>query len=302
MPPATRSKQKPQHREPLPKSKACRAPPPDTFKSARTRSYWKDRLKNFSTDPLFLLGQQFARTVHPFAKFESLLKYEPKVAKEMEKNATTWRHLTTSKDRREHQDFLALKHLLSLEDQDPAKWTPAVQSQALKLVKRGQTTAWSTDLETTRFLLSHRFGDVLCGLGFHDDTTGRLLCPVDVDWDDENVKKCLRDSEQTISADSWPAVFYQNGHVEPQHPWDGFLRSSLLVMTFKHIFRTTEEPCQTVNLRTLVYVATLTITALSGQHTYRDGEKQRLFLVLYEYLDSRRGLVEIKDLLTWWDW
>lgn len=106
--------------------------------------------------------------------------------------------------------------------------------------------AWSADLIRARFFLSRRLGGIDCAQGFQNDSTGRLLCPAHLDWSTDEfvdrltferrsnkfhrVKAMLASTIQTVTADLWPAVFYQNMQVDAKRPWEGFLRNRLLIM------------------------------------------------------------------------
>ncbi|KAF9532138.1 hypothetical protein CPB83DRAFT_890899 [Crepidotus variabilis] len=74
--------------------------------------------------------------------------------------------------------------------------------------------------------------------GLYHDITGMLLCPITLDWDDENLRAQLRNFsyEGNMYANHLLRCLYFNFKGNPQHPDKGFLKSALLVKTFKHIF------------------------------------------------------------------
>ncbi|KAH6913749.1 hypothetical protein BKA70DRAFT_1095841 [Coprinopsis sp. MPI-PUGE-AT-0042] len=74
------------------------------------------------------------------------------------------------------------------------------------------------------------------GRGFEHDITGRLLCPVGVDWDDTAQRERLRNHEMVVSGTQWPHCMYENETCDPSDPWKGLLRNQLLIKAFKHIF------------------------------------------------------------------
>ncbi|EGO04965.1 hypothetical protein SERLA73DRAFT_44102, partial [Serpula lacrymans var. lacrymans S7.3] len=71
--------------------------------------------------------------------------------------------------------------------------------------------------------------------GFENRTTGSLLCPIDYDWSDNNVRECHRDF--LVTADSWPTFLYESpSEYNQEDPDCGLFQSSLLLKTFKLIF------------------------------------------------------------------
>ncbi|KAH6891715.1 hypothetical protein BKA70DRAFT_1233932 [Coprinopsis sp. MPI-PUGE-AT-0042] len=280
MPPVTRSQLRPQ-RENIP-PRPRRLPPEDRHKSSRTKSLWRDRKQSYLTDPLFFLGQQFARTVDPFAILRTLVKRETRALGRLQKRSETWRQgMHLPEERREHRAYLTLLQLLQLQGEDLTQSTTAVQKHILDLTQlsAGQAKAWSTDLTKAQTLLSQRLGGDFHGKGFEDDTIGRLLCPIAHDWRSEEVKQALRETPQTIAAGAWPSVLYQPIEIESQHPWEGFLRSSLLVM-FPEVI----------------------VALSSGSGAYTPGVHKHLFNVLSSYLYEHQQTNEAKDLVRWWDW
>ena len=80
--------------------------------------------------------------------------------------------------------------------------------------------------------------------GFHHDRTGALLCPLHLDWSDNEyavslitihtltsfrTKEKLRSGELMTTGDEWPTFLYQDYTCDPSNPWKGLLRNSLLL-------------------------------------------------------------------------
>jgi hypothetical protein len=83
--------------------------------------------------------------------------------------------------------------------------------------------------------------------GFHHERTGALLCPAGLDWSHlECVITCLsfslasilitfrtraklQSGEIVVTGDQWPLFLYADYHYDPEDPWNGLLRSALLV-------------------------------------------------------------------------
>ncbi|KIM80244.1 hypothetical protein PILCRDRAFT_89794 [Piloderma croceum F 1598] len=82
--------------------------------------------------------------------------------------------------------------------------------------------------------LGHSFHPLLAqnvkmDCGFHHEHTGALLCPTSMDWLDIETKEKLRSGEMLIPGDQWPIFLYSNCKFDPEEPWNGLLRSSILV-------------------------------------------------------------------------
>ena len=84
--------------------------------------------------------------------------------------------------------------------------------------------------------------------GFHHERTGALLCPAGLDWSDpeyvltlcvtesyvltlsnRRIKGRLRSGEMTVPGDQWPIFLYAGYEYDPQNPWKGLFKSTLLV-------------------------------------------------------------------------
>jgi hypothetical protein len=83
--------------------------------------------------------------------------------------------------------------------------------------------------------------------GFHHECTGALLCPAGLDWSNAEcgdfiqmfimmpqlvfgrTRDQLRDGELVITGDQWPVFLFSEYKYDPENPWNGLFRSSLLV-------------------------------------------------------------------------
>ncbi|KZP23643.1 hypothetical protein FIBSPDRAFT_930434 [Athelia psychrophila] len=76
------------------------------------------------------------------------------------------------------------------------------------------------------------------GRGFHNAHTGRLLCPVEFDWDDEAVRAAIRagDEQYAVTASSWPNICYANFTCNPDNLEEGLWKNALMVKAYKCIF------------------------------------------------------------------
>ena len=88
--------------------------------------------------------------------------------------------------------------------------------------------------------------NVKVGRGFNHERTGALLCPAGLDWNnveyvllfilrfwidakDRRTKTKLSNGEMQVRGDQWPVFLYANYTYNSDDPWNGLLRSGLLV-------------------------------------------------------------------------
>ncbi|KAJ7689716.1 hypothetical protein B0H17DRAFT_849093, partial [Mycena rosella] len=74
--------------------------------------------------------------------------------------------------------------------------------------------------------------------GIEGEVTGPLICPVDYDLADPEVRAKIADGDSAfkITADQWPRGVYFNSVYDPADEEKGLFKSSSLVQTFLHIF------------------------------------------------------------------
>jgi hypothetical protein len=81
--------------------------------------------------------------------------------------------------------------------------------------------------------------------GFHHERTGALLCPAGLDWSNtefvfsyaliartltnSRTKERLQSGEMAVPGDLWPIFLYHGYNFDPEDPWNGLFRSSLLI-------------------------------------------------------------------------
>ncbi|KAG2099150.1 hypothetical protein BD769DRAFT_1677444 [Suillus cothurnatus] len=72
-------------------------------------------------------------------------------------------------------------------------------------------------------VISHR--DKSCR-GFHHDTTGKLLCPVDYNWNDAVVREAIQNyhPDYRVTSYSWPSYLYEMDTTTPK-PYKGLVQS-----------------------------------------------------------------------------
>ncbi|KAK7024173.1 hypothetical protein VNI00_016551 [Paramarasmius palmivorus] len=76
------------------------------------------------------------------------------------------------------------------------------------------------------------------GRGFQNITTGRLLCPIDYDWNDLYIRSRIQEMHPDYPThEKYLLRFLYAGYSgDPEDFMKGFLKSTLMVRTFKHIF------------------------------------------------------------------
>ncbi|KAJ7806462.1 hypothetical protein B0H14DRAFT_2875585, partial [Mycena olivaceomarginata] len=74
--------------------------------------------------------------------------------------------------------------------------------------------------------------------GIYHDDLGRLLCPVEFDWNDQSVRAAIREGDPNylITAGSWWAGLYPSGKFDPALPEAHLFTNVLLLKTYKFIF------------------------------------------------------------------
>ena len=96
-------------------------------------------------------------------------------------------------------------------------------------------------------LVPHIPRNVKSGRGFNHERTGALLCPAGLDWANieyisiELPSRCLSkknllrtktkltNGQIQVAGDQWPLFLYANYTYDAEDPWNGLLRSGLLV-------------------------------------------------------------------------
>ncbi|KAN0139214.1 hypothetical protein V8E53_002715, partial [Lactarius tabidus] len=165
-------------------------------------------------------------------------------------------------------------------------------------------------------------------LGFNHNTSGQLLCPVTLDWDDAKVREGLRRGTQDLTAADLPTFLWPDRAFYTEDAYNGFLCSPLLVTTYKHIFISPSSAKETnkstrggnavlhnitfVTYESITYVTTVTRFALSDEPSFgpggSDADKRQRHRFPYrmfyrEILDHKDLMSEDKliSLIQWWN-
>jgi len=153
-----------------------------------------------------------------------------------------------SRERREHRVFRQLLQIVPGLEERLLSGSEAEILHIADLIQRGASSARSDDIKSLKGaildwitpigqnLTPRLFRNVKIDRGLHHERTGALLCPVDLDWSNNEVKEKLRTAELTVSGDQWLIFLYQGYHYDPEDPWNGLFRGPILISAYKHIF------------------------------------------------------------------
>ncbi|KAF8445724.1 hypothetical protein L210DRAFT_3610352 [Boletus edulis BED1] len=138
-------------------------------------------------------------------------------------------------------------------------WQPSLGKDVFKELNRGADSARGDDAASLKPIVIHwlmeaypnaasglEFG-MKHGRGFNHDVTGRLLCPVDYNWNDATHRAAILDSHPDflVTSDSWPAFLYEGETYDPKDPRKGLFKNLLLLKAFKHIFTSPSSALKT---------------------------------------------------------
>ncbi|KZP03182.1 hypothetical protein FIBSPDRAFT_769319, partial [Athelia psychrophila] len=176
--------------------------------------------------------------------------------------------------------------------------------------------------------------------GLHNEQTGRLLCPGELDWENEEVRSAIRagDEEYAVTAGSWPKFCYADFLYDPENVDTGLWKSAMMVKAFKCVFTSpsstlddneSEEPTQSKKRRTrpstrknvaskigltsvtgrsIAYVAVQLRFALSSASSWHPDDSDFSYIDFYEevlaYFEAPVGAIAIAHvvmLLKWWN-
>jgi len=157
--------------------------------------------------------------------------------------------------------------------------------------------------------------------GFHHERTGALLCPGGLDWSNAETKEKLRSGEMAVSGNQWPIFVYQGYSYDADDPWNGLLRSTMLVSAYKHVFTSPssveKEPKATrsgnarlhgmtqVTPASIAYIATQVRFSLSSSAVFSRTDtitdSETFYNSILDFLEEADEKEEVNDLLAWWN-
>ncbi|KAF7972040.1 hypothetical protein HWV62_19169 [Athelia sp. TMB] len=158
--------------------------------------------------------------------------------------------------------------------------------------------------------------------GYNHPITGRLLCPAGWDWEDPNVVEGLQSGVTKLLGEHWPVFIYGDNTCNPEDPWKGAFRGSLLVKMYRHIFTfpssvDLQEPkanqsgnvcihgMTKATLASITYVATQVQFALSSHSVFSRSncvtDTEQSYNTCMDLFLDKDDLAEINMLLLWWN-
>ncbi|TFK21413.1 hypothetical protein FA15DRAFT_597916, partial [Coprinopsis marcescibilis] len=285
------------------------------------------------TDPLVHHGRHFGRTIRAFCRVQALLKQGLALTVQLEFGQVSDDQLTLAeaKELRLYKELLALsppleERLLTSSEEELfyvadmiTKGASAARSDDTRTLK-GSILAWITPSNT--LLTPPLSKNIKTDRGFYHERTGELLCPATMDWNDPSTRDRLRSGELIPSGDQWPLFLYQNYEYDADDPWNGLLRSSLLVTAYKHVFtspssveksenRSTRSGNARIHGMTLVteasiaYIATQARFALSSSPVFSRNDtvtdSENFYNSLLDLLEDPEEQTEVLALKIWWN-
>ncbi|KAG2744375.1 hypothetical protein P692DRAFT_20744671 [Suillus brevipes Sb2] len=288
------------------------------------------RKKALKSDPLVSHGRHFGRTVYALCNYPSLLTNGILRLEQLEDISIE--DLSTE-ERREH---IVFEKLLDSYPGLLQRLKDGSEEELLhigELIGKGAAAARGEDTKSLKPVIIDWIAPAGQAVvpplprnskitrGFNHPLTGRLLCPAELDWDDADTKQNLQSGEIAVSGDQWPLFVYANEAYDPEDPWNGLLRSRLLVNAFRHIFTSPssvdKEPKATragnarlhgmtnVTAASIAYVATQIRFALCSSSVFSRTDtvtdSETFYHSLLDLLEDPDELGEVTGLLLWWN-
>ncbi|KAH6869378.1 hypothetical protein BKA70DRAFT_1379688 [Coprinopsis sp. MPI-PUGE-AT-0042] len=293
------------------------------------------------TDPLVHHGRHFGRTVQAFCRVQTLIKNGMLRTFQMEVTQELSEDELSPQEKREHEIYQTLLKLSpGLEDR-LCNGSDEDVFHVAELIQKGSSTARADDTKGLKGVIIDWIttpGEALrpplsrnikTDRGFYHDVTGRLLCPIGLDWQDaRHVSDCvvpiregLRTGTLTVSGDQWPLFLFEGYVYERNNIWKGLFRSVLLVSAFKHIFTSPSsvdrQPRATrsgnarihgmtkVTIASLAYVATQVRFALSSSPVFSRTDlvtdSERFYGSVIDTFNQPAEQCHVVPLLAWWN-
>ncbi|KAH7917216.1 hypothetical protein BV22DRAFT_1108609 [Leucogyrophana mollusca] len=288
------------------------------------------RKKATTQDPLVHHGRHFGRAIHAFCNIQTLIVNG---LLRMSERMNEPDESLTAEERREHMVFRELlrqvpgleKRMMESSEEDVIIIAELIQKGAngaraddTKGIKSA-VVDWITP--KGQALNPHIHRNVKSGRGFNHERTGALLCPAGLDWSNTEIKAKLVNGQIQVAGDQWPLMLYANYSYDAEDPWNGLLRSGLLVNAFKHTFTSPssvdQEPKATrsgnarihgmrsVTKPSIAYIATQVRFALTSAQVFSRTDhvtdSERFYNSILELLEDPEEKDEVDQLMTWWN-
>ncbi|KAJ3540108.1 hypothetical protein NMY22_g4446 [Coprinellus aureogranulatus] len=294
--------------------------------------FTRGRAKQHKADPLIHYGRHFGRTIRAFCRVHTLLKNGVNRTMEIELGRLTIADLGAA-ERAEHDVYQRLLALVPGLEERLNTGTANELIYIADMITKGASTARSDDTKNLKsavidwitppngYLQPPLQRNIKTDRGFLHPRTGELLCPTNLNWDDPKIRRDLASGHLVPSGDLWPRFLYRGYQYNPDDPWDGLLRSSILVSARFHVpkFRCRRPLANRatrssnarihgmtfVTIPSIAYIATQVRFALSSAPTFSRTDtvtdSEYFYFLIIDLLEDPEEQEEIDSLLRWWN-
>ncbi|KAG2151041.1 uncharacterized protein EDB93DRAFT_1249536 [Suillus bovinus] len=282
-----------------------------------------------SSNPLVLHGRHFGRMVFALCNYPSLLTGGMLRLEELQDSSI---EDYPADVRREHRVFMELvdsypnllERLTTGKEEDVIHVRELIGKGASSARGDGTKTLKSAVLEWLmpkgQPLIPPLSQNIKSDCSFNHEVTGALLCPAGLDWSNAETKQNLKSGEIEVRGDQWPMFLYAKYAYDPEDPWQGLLRSDILIFGFKHVFTSPssveKEPKATrsgnahlhgmksVTKGSLAYIATQVRFSLSSSSVFSRTDtvtdSENFYHSILDLLEDPDETEEVVDLMAWW--
>ncbi|KAH6913576.1 hypothetical protein BKA70DRAFT_1370033 [Coprinopsis sp. MPI-PUGE-AT-0042] len=289
------------------------------------------------TDPLVHHGRHFGRTIQAFCQVHLLLKQGLARTIQLELGRIGEEDLGESESQ-EHRIYTRLLALSPTLEERLCTGSEQELYHIADMITKGASSARSDDTKSLKSVIvdwiTPPHGALLPPLqrniktdrGFYHNRTGELLCPVNLDWNDPQIREQLRSGNIIPTIDQWPRFLYQNHTFNEQDPWEGLFRGGLLIsnfaQAFKHVFTSpssvnSKEPratrscnarihgMESVTIASIAYIASQVRFGLSSSPVFSRTDlvtdSESFYASVVTLLEDPEEQEEVRQLLAWWD-
>ncbi|KAH6874091.1 hypothetical protein BKA70DRAFT_1378942 [Coprinopsis sp. MPI-PUGE-AT-0042] len=247
-------------------------------------------LSSATTDPLVHHGRHFRRTVYAFVNIYALI-INGMVQEGDDEDAPE-----EPQARREVRVYQKLLRMIPSLHQRLLDASEEEVIAIAAMIQKGANSARSDDTKTLKsavvdwIVLSDGTPlnppiarNVKMDRGFTHPRTGFLLCPAELNWQDEEVKRQLRDKELVVSGTNWPIFLYKDETYDEEEPWG------------RAFFE--QDPGETPVEREVK----ATFSGNARIHGMTSVTRASLAYIAPRPLEDPEEQEEVKDLIIWWD-
>ncbi|TFK25465.1 hypothetical protein FA15DRAFT_680234 [Coprinopsis marcescibilis] len=254
------------------------------------------------TDPLTKAGRHFMRTVWAFCQVRGLLEEGIACSMQIKARLITL-DILSPKQKREYEIYQRmmyampkLEERLCLGSDDDLGHTADLGVVVDWLVPSG---ASATPQLSRHSKANH---------GFYHYWTGKLLCPVGLDWEDPKIQEELRSGTTIVSGEYWPAFIYKDYTCDENNIWKGLFQSDILVKVVCTIVslgsQKATKSCNavihnmtSVTIPLLAYIATQVMFSQNDVAT----DSETFYNLIISLLNNPDEKNDVDALLNWWN-